>query len=129
MRDLEAYSLGDDRDDLVPRKFQRMPANELPPGLGDPLQTAPPAPSGVRWPRGPSWYRGLPTLSAPGLWNGPDSRRPYITGAGLANSVFGLPDVGLVTRTELVRHVGRIREACRLRSSSTPTPGSATLYR
>ena len=38
----------------------------------------------------------------------------YITGAGFANSVFGLPDVGLVTRTELARHVGRIREACRL---------------
>ncbi|MDE0289047.1 MAG: isocitrate lyase/phosphoenolpyruvate mutase family protein [bacterium] len=38
----------------------------------------------------------------------------YVTGAGLANSVFGLPDVGLVSRTELVEHVGRIREACRL---------------
>ena len=38
----------------------------------------------------------------------------YVTGAGLANSVFGLPDVGLVSRTELIDHVGRIREACRL---------------
>ncbi len=38
----------------------------------------------------------------------------YVTGAGLANSVFGLPDVGLVSRTELIDHVGRIREASRL---------------
>ena len=38
----------------------------------------------------------------------------YITGAGFANAAFGLPDVGLVSRTELTEHVRRIREASRL---------------
>ena len=34
----------------------------------------------------------------------------YITGAGIANSYLGVPDSGLVTLTELVDHVGAIRE-------------------
>lgn len=35
----------------------------------------------------------------------------YITGAGLANSMLGVPDIGLVTVTELRDHVARIAEA------------------
>src|SRR6266850_1720274 len=34
----------------------------------------------------------------------------YVTGAGIANSFFGVPDNGLVTLTELVEHVAAIRE-------------------
>jgi 2-methylisocitrate lyase-like PEP mutase family enzyme len=34
----------------------------------------------------------------------------YVTGAGIANSFLGVPDNGLVTLTELVDHVGAIRE-------------------
>jgi 2-methylisocitrate lyase-like PEP mutase family enzyme len=34
----------------------------------------------------------------------------YVTGAGIANSFLGIPDNGLVTLTELVDHVGAIRE-------------------
>lgn len=35
----------------------------------------------------------------------------YITGAGIANTALGVPDLGLVTLTELVDHVMAIREA------------------
>lgn len=35
----------------------------------------------------------------------------YVTGAGLANSSLGVPDIGLVTATELRDHVARIAEA------------------
>src|SRR5438067_9407907 len=35
----------------------------------------------------------------------------YVTGAGLANTFLGQPDLGLVTATELVAHVTAIREA------------------
>lgn len=35
----------------------------------------------------------------------------YLTGAGLANAQYGLPDVGLVTQTEMVQHVERISSA------------------
>src|SRR5262252_10014725 len=34
----------------------------------------------------------------------------YITGAGIANTYLGIPDNGLVTLSELVDHVGAIRE-------------------
>lgn len=34
----------------------------------------------------------------------------YVTGAGIANSFLGIPDNGLVTLTELARHVNAIRE-------------------
>ena len=34
----------------------------------------------------------------------------YVTGAGIANSFLGIPDNGLVTLTELVDHVGAIRD-------------------
>ena len=34
----------------------------------------------------------------------------YVTGAGIANSFLGIPDNGLVTLTELLDHVGAIRE-------------------
>jgi 2-methylisocitrate lyase-like PEP mutase family enzyme len=35
----------------------------------------------------------------------------YVTGAGIANTALGVPDLGLVTLTELVEHVMAIREA------------------
>lgn len=35
----------------------------------------------------------------------------YVSGAGLSNAVFGLPDVGLVTLTEAVEHAARIVKA------------------
>jgi len=35
----------------------------------------------------------------------------YVTGAGVANTFLGMPDVGLVTLTELAAHVEAIREA------------------
>jgi 2-methylisocitrate lyase-like PEP mutase family enzyme len=35
----------------------------------------------------------------------------YITGAGIANTSFGFPDIGLVSLTELADHVAAIREA------------------
>jgi 2-methylisocitrate lyase-like PEP mutase family enzyme len=35
----------------------------------------------------------------------------YVTGAGIANTFFGVPDIGLVTMTELAEHVAAIREA------------------
>jgi 2,3-dimethylmalate lyase len=35
----------------------------------------------------------------------------YVTGAGIANTFFGVPDIGLVTVTELAEHVAAIREA------------------
>jgi 2-methylisocitrate lyase-like PEP mutase family enzyme len=35
----------------------------------------------------------------------------YVTGAGFANASFGIPDIGLVTASELVEHVRRIANA------------------
>jgi 2-methylisocitrate lyase-like PEP mutase family enzyme len=35
----------------------------------------------------------------------------YVTGAGIANTFFGVPDIGLVTVTELAEHVAAIRDA------------------
>src|SRR5216684_4785137 len=35
----------------------------------------------------------------------------YVTGAGIANTFFGVPDIGLVTVSELAAHVAAIREA------------------
>src|SRR5262245_35491612 len=35
----------------------------------------------------------------------------YVTGAGIANTHLGMPDIGLVTMTELVEHVAAIRDA------------------
>jgi len=34
----------------------------------------------------------------------------YVTGAGIANTFFGIPDIGLVTVSELATHVAAIRE-------------------
>jgi 2-methylisocitrate lyase-like PEP mutase family enzyme len=34
----------------------------------------------------------------------------YVTGAGIANTFFGVPDIGLVTVSELATHVAAIRE-------------------
>lgn len=35
----------------------------------------------------------------------------YVTGAGIANTFFGIPDIGLVTVSELAAHVAAIRDA------------------
>src|SRR5882672_4308924 len=35
----------------------------------------------------------------------------YVTGAGISNMSFGVPDIGLVTLTELVDHVSAIADA------------------
>ena len=35
----------------------------------------------------------------------------YVTGAGIANMSFGVPDIGLVTLTELTEHVTAIADA------------------
>ncbi len=35
----------------------------------------------------------------------------YVTGAGIANTFLGVPDIGLLTVTEIVAHVAAIREA------------------
>ena len=35
----------------------------------------------------------------------------YVTGAGIANTFLGVPDIGLVTLTELAEHVAAIRAA------------------
>ena len=41
-------------------------------------------------------------------------RAVYLTGAGLTNTEFGLPDLGLVTATEVVEATARISAVCRL---------------
>lgn len=38
----------------------------------------------------------------------------YVSGAGLSNAVFGLPDVGLITMTEAVEHARRIAAAVKV---------------
>lgn len=38
----------------------------------------------------------------------------YVTGAGLANAQYGIPDLGLVSVTEVVDHVARLSEATSL---------------
>jgi 2-methylisocitrate lyase-like PEP mutase family enzyme len=38
----------------------------------------------------------------------------YVTGAGIANTFLGKPDIGLLTLTELTMHVGAIRDAVSL---------------
>src|SRR5512143_3301487 len=35
----------------------------------------------------------------------------YTTGAGIANAQFALPDIGLLTMTEMVTHIRRIVDA------------------
>ena len=38
----------------------------------------------------------------------------YITGAGIANTILGMPDIGLTTLTEVASHVAAIRDAVAL---------------
>jgi 2-methylisocitrate lyase-like PEP mutase family enzyme len=38
----------------------------------------------------------------------------YVTGAGITNTYLGVPDIGLITLTELASHVGAIREVVAL---------------
>jgi 2-methylisocitrate lyase-like PEP mutase family enzyme len=62
---------------------------------------------------------GGPLLLVPGAANALTARviedlgfeAVYVTGAGIANTFLGLPDVGLVTLTELAAHVAAIRDA------------------
>ncbi len=70
-----------------------------------------------------SWLRRRvadgPLLVVPGAANALAARviedcgfeAVYVTGAGLANSYLGTPDLGLLTLSELVAHVAAIREA------------------
>ena len=59
------------------------------------------------------------TIQMPGAFNALVARAiekagfeaVYVSGAGLSNAVFGLPDVGLVTMTEAVAHAKRICQA------------------
>ena len=59
------------------------------------------------------------TVQMPGAFNALTARAiektgfeaVYVSGAGLSNAVFGLPDVGLVTMTEAVEHARRIAAA------------------
>ena len=59
------------------------------------------------------------TLQVPGAFNALCARAiertgfeaVYVSGAGLSNAVFGLPDVGMVTMTEAVEHARRIANA------------------
>ena len=59
------------------------------------------------------------TVQIPGAFNALAARAVeqagfeavYLSGAGLANAVFGLPDVGLTTLTEAVEHARRIASA------------------
>lgn len=63
-----------------------------------------------------------PVLMAPGAANAMTARiiedlgyeSVYVTGAGIANTYLGSPDVGLVTLTELAGHVAAIRDAVEL---------------
>lgn len=63
-----------------------------------------------------------PVLMAPGASNALTARiiedlgydAVYVTGAGIANTYLGSPDVGLVTLTEVCGHVGAIRDAVEL---------------
>lgn len=60
-----------------------------------------------------------PLLVAPGAANALTARviedtgfhACYVTGAGVANTYLGLPDIGLVSLTELAQHVSTIRSA------------------
>lgn len=60
-----------------------------------------------------------PVLMVPGAANALTARiiedlgfeAVYVTGAGIANTYLGAPDVGLVTLTELAGHVAAIRDA------------------
>jgi 2-methylisocitrate lyase-like PEP mutase family enzyme len=63
-----------------------------------------------------------PVLTAPGAANALTARIiedlgfdcVYVTGAGIANTYLGKPDIGLVTLSELTGHVAAIRDAVEL---------------
>jgi 2-methylisocitrate lyase-like PEP mutase family enzyme len=63
-----------------------------------------------------------PTLIVPGAANALGARviedtgfeAVYVSGAGIANTFHGTPDIGLVTLTELSAHVSAIRDAVKL---------------
>lgn len=65
---------------------------------------------------------GERSLQIPGAFNALTARAiekagfeaVYVSGAGLSNAVFALPDVGLVTMTEAVEHAKRICRAVKL---------------
>ena len=65
---------------------------------------------------------GEKTIQAPGAFNALTARAiekagfpaVYVSGAGLSNAVYGLPDVGLVTMSEAVEHARRICRAVTL---------------
>ena len=91
-----------------------MPVREPPPGLGSPSRSDPPRALRAAVEGGAIVVPGVTDALTARLVEQAGFAAAYITGAGFANSAFGLPDIGLVTRTELTEHVRRIREACRL---------------
>jgi 2-methylisocitrate lyase-like PEP mutase family enzyme len=50
----------------------------------------------------------------------------YITGAGVTNTWFGMPDLGFIGLSEVAAHTAAIRDAVESRSLSMRTPASAT---
>ncbi len=107
-------------------KIDLTPGTELAPPsgtfgrIGDPLGVTPdhiPAPSHAKRlktilaERGATILPGAPTPLFARVIEDLGYRAVYVTGAGIANMNFGLPDIGLVTLTELVDTVSAIAEA------------------
>jgi 2-methylisocitrate lyase-like PEP mutase family enzyme len=77
-------------------------------------------------PSSTSWLRQRvvngPLLVVPGAANALGARviedlgfeAVYLSGAGIANTFYGMPDIGLVTLTEVSAHVAAVREAVSL---------------
>ena len=50
----------------------------------------------------------------------------YTEGYGAAAATYGLPDIGIMTGTEMTEHVARITVSVAVPSSRTPTPATAS---
>lgn len=79
-----------------------------------------PAPSPTKWLR--QRITEGPVLVVPGAANALGARvieeagfeAVYLSGAGIANTFYGIPDIGLVTLSEVSAHVAAVREAITL---------------
>ena len=71
--------------------------------------------------RAPACLRG----SGP-TWSAGPGRAAYLTGAGVAVSGYGLPDIGLVTGSEMAGRAALVVEASGLPVIATRTPVTAT---
>jgi len=71
---------------------------------------------------------GAELVVAPGVFDGLSAhlarrtgfRAAYLTGAGVAASGFGLPDIGLVTGSEMAERASRRTATRRTRTGSAP---------